>query len=77
MTDTKSVTVTCECEGTGFIAVADCGGDGVDHVECAEHNPAYQPAETSSLMGKITQGASELERLINSDPWDFLGRNNN
>ena len=40
--DTKSIAVKCECEGTGFIAVADRGGDGVDYVECAKHNPAYQ-----------------------------------
>jgi hypothetical protein len=42
MTDTKSVVVKCECEGTGFIPVADNGGDGLDYVECAEHNPAYK-----------------------------------
>lgn len=38
----KKIVVTCECEGTGFIAVADNGGDGVDYAECAEHNEAYQ-----------------------------------
>jgi len=25
---------TCECKGTGFIAVADNGGEGVEHIEC-------------------------------------------
>jgi len=30
----KKLSVTCECEGTGFIAVADNGGEGVEHVEC-------------------------------------------
>jgi hypothetical protein len=30
----KNTEVKCECEGTGFIAVADNGGEGVEHVEC-------------------------------------------
>ena len=36
----KKIEVRCECEGTGFIAVADNGGDGVEHIECAQHHPA-------------------------------------
>jgi hypothetical protein len=38
----KQIDVRCECEGTGYVAVVDNGGDGVDYVECAQHNPAYQ-----------------------------------
>jgi hypothetical protein len=30
----KKIGVTCECEGTGFMAIADNGGAGVEHVEC-------------------------------------------
>lgn len=36
----KNIATECECRGTGFIAVADSGGDGVDYVECAKHHPA-------------------------------------
>jgi hypothetical protein len=38
----KQIEVSCECKGTGFIAVADSGGDGIDHVECGQHHPAFQ-----------------------------------
>jgi hypothetical protein len=38
----KQTDVRCECDGTGYVAVVDNGGDGVDYVECAQHNPAYQ-----------------------------------
>lgn len=31
----------CECGGTGFIAVADVNGDGIDYVECPKHHAAY------------------------------------
>jgi hypothetical protein len=40
----KQIDVRCECEDTGFIAVADSGGDDVDYVECAKHNPAFADA---------------------------------
>jgi hypothetical protein len=30
----KKIGVTRECEGTGFIATAENGGAGVEHVEC-------------------------------------------
>jgi hypothetical protein len=30
--------------GTGLIAVADNGGDGIEHVECGQHHPAFQDA---------------------------------
>ena len=35
----KRIKVACECEGTGFIAVADNGGDGIEHVESGQHHP--------------------------------------
>jgi hypothetical protein len=40
----KRISVSCECKGTGFIAVADNGGDGVEHVECRQHHPAFADA---------------------------------
>jgi hypothetical protein len=54
----KQIEMRCECEGTGYIAVADNGGDGVDYVECAQHNPAYQERpsvdELLAHLGKRT-----------------------
>jgi hypothetical protein len=40
----KQLLVSCECKGTGFIAVVDKFGDDVEHVECGTHNPAYNDA---------------------------------
>src|SRR6202049_1942026 len=40
----KKIDVKCECEGTGFTAVADDGGEGVEHVECGQHHPAFKDA---------------------------------
>jgi hypothetical protein len=40
----KTLDVKCECEGTGFVAVADNGGSGVEHVECGQHRPAFEDA---------------------------------
>ena len=40
----KKISVTCECEGTGFVAVGDSGGDGIEHVECGQHHPAFKGA---------------------------------
>jgi hypothetical protein len=52
----KKIAVTCECEGTGFVAVADSGGDGIDHVECRQHHPAFQDAPTvDELLAHIGQ----------------------
>ena len=62
----KKIEVTCECEGTSFIAVADNGGDGIEHVECPQHHPAYK-ADTGSLMGNILAAAKEIERLTSTD----------
>jgi hypothetical protein len=58
----KKILVSCECKGTGFIAVADNGGDGVEHVECGQHHPAFK-ANTGSLIGNIMEAAKEIERL--------------
>ena len=62
----KKIEVTCECEGTGWIAVADNGGDGVQHVECGQHHPAFK-ADTGSFMGNITEAAKKIERLTSTD----------
>jgi hypothetical protein len=62
----KRILVSCECEGTGFIAVADSGGDGIEHVECEQHHPAFK-ADTGSLLGNILAGAKEIERLTSTD----------
>ena len=40
----KKIAVKCERGGTGFIAVADNGGDGVEHIECGQHHPAFKDA---------------------------------
>lgn len=73
----KKIAVRCECEGTGFIAVQDRGGDGVDYVECAEHNPAYKPDYTvMGIFAELEKSVKELERLTIMDPMDFLGRKN-
>ena len=40
----KNIEVKCECEGTGFVAVADNDGDGVEHVECGQDRPAFKDA---------------------------------
>jgi hypothetical protein len=46
----KRILVSCECEGTGFIAVADNGGEGVEHVECGQH----APRQTIEFVRKLT-----------------------
>jgi hypothetical protein len=62
----KRILVSCECEGTDFIAVADSGGDGIEHVECEQNHPAFK-ADTGSLLGNILAGAKEIERLTSTD----------
>jgi hypothetical protein len=62
----KEIANTCECKETGFIAVADNGGDGVEHVECGQHHPAFK-ADTDSLRGNILARAREIERLASTD----------
>jgi hypothetical protein len=57
--------VSCECECAGFIAVADSGGDGIEHVEYGLHHPAFK-ADTGSLLGNILAGAKEIERLTST-----------
>lgn len=55
---TKKIAVQCECAGTGFVAVADRGGEDTEHVECAQHNPAFKEApsvdELLAHLGKVT-----------------------
>jgi hypothetical protein len=40
----KKIEVQCECGGTGFVAIADGGGDGIERVECGQHHPAFKDA---------------------------------
>jgi hypothetical protein len=40
----RRILMSCECEGTGFVAVEDNGGDGIEHLECGQHHPTYQDA---------------------------------
>jgi hypothetical protein len=60
----KRILVSRECEGTGFIAVADNGGEGVEHVECGQHHPAFADApsvdELLAHIGKQTGISSEF-----------------
>jgi hypothetical protein len=60
------ILVWCGWEGTGLIAVADGGGDDIEHVECEQHHPAFK-ADTGSLLGNILAGAKEIERLTSTD----------
>jgi hypothetical protein len=62
----KKIEVKCECEGTGLIAVADNGGEGVEHVQCGQHHPAYK-ADIGSRIGNIMEAAKEIERLASTD----------
>ena len=60
----KKIAVTCECKGTGFIAVADSDGDGIENVECEQHHPGFQDApsvnELLAHIGKQTGISSEF-----------------
>jgi hypothetical protein len=51
-------TAKCECEGTGFITVAVNGGNGIEYVECGQHQLAFQDAscvdELLAHIGKQT-----------------------
>jgi hypothetical protein len=51
-------------ELTGFISVADNGGEGVEHVECGQHHPAFQDApsidELLAHIGKQTGISSDF-----------------
>jgi hypothetical protein len=52
------------CGETGFIAVADNGGDGVDYVECGQNHPAFKDAmsvdELIDTVGKQTGITSDF-----------------
>ena len=60
----KKIVVKCECQGTDFIAVADNGGDGIEHVECGQHHPAFKDAssvdELLAHIGKQTGISSKF-----------------
>jgi hypothetical protein len=40
----KTIDVKCECEGTGFISIAENGDEGFEQVECGQHHPAFKDA---------------------------------
>ena len=54
----SKIEVKCVCEGTGFIAVAHNGGDGIEHIACGQHHPPFQDApsvdELLAHIGKRT-----------------------
>ena len=60
----QKIEVKCECEGTGFIAVADNRGDRVEHIECGQHHPAFKDSmsvdELIDAVGKHTGISSEF-----------------
>jgi hypothetical protein len=57
----KRIKVACECEG--FIAVADNGGDGIEHVERGQHHAAFKDAPSiDELLAHI-----EKQTGISSD----------
>ena len=47
--------------------MADSGGDGIEHVECEQHHPAFKLPTQVSLLGNILAGAKEIERLTSTD----------
>ena len=59
----KNIAVRCECEGTGFVAVADSGGEGVEHFECGTHHPAYQRPSVDEMITHI-QKATGLSSIL-------------
>jgi hypothetical protein len=60
----NKIAIKCECEGQDFIAVADSGGDGVEHVECGQQHPAFADAPSVdgllAHIGKQTGISSEF-----------------
>jgi hypothetical protein len=59
----KKIDVKCECEGTGFIAVADDGGEGVEHVECGQHHPAFCECEGTGFIAVADDGGEGVEHV--------------
>ena len=47
--------------GTGFIAVADNGGEGIEHVECGQHHPAFKDAPS---VDELLAHTSETRRAL-------------
>ena len=71
----KKIDVKYECEGTGFVAVADNGGEGVEHVECGLHHPAFKDAPSVDVLRPRQFSSSRSEaRLQQIDfPDEFAG----
>jgi hypothetical protein len=65
----KKIAVTCECKGTGFIAVADSGGDGIENVECGQHHPAFQDAPSVNELSWFRLS----EQTLRVDKWSPAG----
>src|SRR6202049_4634759 len=57
----KKIDVKCECQGTGFIAVPDDGGEGVEHVECGQQHPAFKDAPS---VDELTVSSSRSEARL-------------
>jgi hypothetical protein len=47
--------------GTGFIAVADNGGEGIERVECGQHHPAFKDAPS---VDELLAHTSETRRAL-------------
>jgi hypothetical protein len=56
----KTISVTCECKGTGFIAVADNGGGGVEYVAVLIEKAAYDAGPNCSAAGCPNPKGSDL-----------------
>ena len=56
----KKILVSCECKGTGFIAVADNGGEGVEHVECGQHHPAFKTRRALTTFSHTSESRQAL-----------------
>jgi hypothetical protein len=60
----NKIEVKCECEGAGFIAVADNDGHGVEHVECGQHHPADQDAlSVDELLAHIRKPTGIISKF--------------
>jgi hypothetical protein len=52
----EKIATGCVCEGTGYIAVVDSGGDGVDYVECPNCNLSCSPHESEDVEAANENG---------------------
>lgn len=62
--ESKKVQVRCECEGTGYIAVADRAGEDTEYVECAAHHPAFKGPTIMEQFSVIEQQAQNLAKEL-------------